>query len=375
MQSRTSNQIRFCLSIMLLMGIGTSCEDVIDLEEGDPGNELVIYGKLTDTKGPYEISIGRATSINQPSLPINGALVRVIDQDGNLETAAGQGDGSYRFSGTQICGVPGNSYYAEIILEDGTTYRSIPETMPHSNARDSAYAGVVREEKLSDAGVPVERIFIKVWADTQLSASNTPIYLKWDVHQVYAQLTAPLPAAKYPFYSQISCFFLELTEPQKLHLFSSTELQIDFISEQELGTSEIDLRFFNRHYFNVVQSSITFEAHRYWKQIDQVSNRSGSIFDTPPAKVLGNFYNVNDPNEEVLGYFEVAKMDTSRTFITRQNIPFLLEDPCPALEPLVWNGFGFQDFDTLQYFYEPECLNCRLFNQKASIPRPSYFDD
>lgn len=366
----------FLKGVWLGFAIFLSCEDVIELDGGEPQGEIVIYGLINNAKGPYEIRVSQVTKADQKATPVSGATVRVFDQDGIVEIAVEATDGVYRTGGEGICGEAGNSYFAEVELPDGNIYRSAPETMPLQNAIDSSYFEVLKVETLSSQGVTVETTVIRVYTDTEFSQGADPLFLKWDIHDVFLFQTVALPAFKFPRYAQSSCFFLEFNNPQQILLFDQSESPTLKIDQQLVAQAEIDVKFFNLHYFNVVQSSITEGAHRYWDQIDEITNRAGSIFDAPPAKVLGNFSNINDPDEEVLGYFEVSKMDTSRLFITRSSIPFLILDPCELPSLSFFTSIPFECFSCLADVLDPECYqSCALFDPDKVIPRPFYAEE
>ncbi|MEQ8812271.1 MAG: DUF4249 domain-containing protein, partial [Imperialibacter sp.] len=45
------------------------------------------------------------------------------------------------------------------------------------------------------------------------------------------------------------------------------------------------------------------------------------VFDKPPVTVNGNFFNVNDPDEQVLGYFGASSVKVKAVYFRRDNIP------------------------------------------------------
>jgi hypothetical protein len=46
-----------------------------------------------------------------------------------------------------------------------------------------------------------------------------------------------------------------------------------------------------------------------------VNESGGNIFDKQPWSVISNIYNINDPNEKVLGYFRVSAVRSKRIYI------------------------------------------------------------
>ncbi|MFN3490398.1 MAG: DUF4249 family protein, partial [Emticicia sp.] len=68
----------------------------------------------------------------------------------------------------------------------------------------------------------------------------------------------------------------------------------------------------------IKQQSISPAAYRYLKLLaDQVQN-NGSLVDTPPAALVGNIKNVNNPSESIAGFFMVTSVRTVRYWIDRK---------------------------------------------------------
>ena len=320
----------FSFRKILVKAIGISlitaaCVEPISFESNPAGNQLIVNGKITNADGPYEVLLNK-TAQNAPfPVPMSGAQVTLYNERGQQDLFLEQESGLYR-TGKLIQGQPGDTYYIEIVLADGTTYRSLPETMPGAIGQDSAYYEVVKEEVVSESGILFEDRVVKVYTDTQLPAEASSLYLKWEVQSVYSVTTK----VSSPLGDQIVyCYFYEYPNAQDILLFNRQALsEGNKLQRQWVATREVDYSFLERHYFNVIQSSITRRAYDYWDQVRQLSNRTGSIFDTPPGLAKGNVYNVDDAEEQVLGYFEAALVDTARFFLNRRNIPFNIGSTC-----------------------------------------------
>ncbi len=307
-----------------LIGLINACVEPIDFETEPVGGQLIVTGSVTNAKGTYEVTLKKTDQLEAFPVPIGGAQVTLRDDRGQQEELQGQ-DGVYRTAG-QIQGQPGDTYELEIVLSDGTTYRSRPETMPTAIGKDSAYFRVAKEEVVSESGVLFEDRVVEVYVDTQLPENAPSLYLKWDVETVYSVTTI----VRSPLSTNITyCFFYGYPNAQEIQLFNRQELPAgSSLSGQLLATREVDFSFLERHYFNVIQSSLTPEAYEYWRQVSELSNRTGSVFNTPPGLVQGNIYNVEDEQEQVLGYFEATQVDTTRFFLNRQDIPFIIGSTC-----------------------------------------------
>jgi hypothetical protein len=125
-------------------------------------------------------------------------------------------------------------------------------------------------------------------------------------------------------------------EYQEIKIFSGGELGGGILKDQVVYTRDEfpDIEFSYRHYFNISQYSLTRSAYKYWSHLKIVANPTGSFIDIPPAAVIGNMYNVSDPKEIVLGYFEVAAEEIIRVLtVPALLVPHYTHDPCRELKP------------------------------------------
>lgn len=179
--------------------------------------------------------------------------------------------------------------------------------------------------------------------------------MRWSVLEPYSfvERVRRLPVPPPP------CYFSNDITGQKLTLFNGEELKVSIIPDQLLTSTEVDSRFAFDYYFSVVQFTMNEDAYQYWSQINQIANLQGSIFDQVSGAVDGNLFNSNDPAEEVLGYFEVVRADTSRVRVRADDIDFFVQLPCPH---------------QLRDVEPPECTFCPLLDN-STIVRPYFFED
>lgn len=357
-----------CASLMVCL---YACSEVIDLNTELLGGQLVVYGRITNGTQGNVITISRTTSAGQQPTPVVGAAVAVSDGSGNTASYVDVGEGNYQLDHGGLTATPGQSYELSITLPDGSAYASVPEVMPEVSARDSLYAELREIERISDRGVTSTVQVVSIYTDTYITNPRSDLYLKWDVEEVYSFQQAVLPGHNFPFYSRKTCYITNELEQQRVLTYDGSELRASEIRGTLVVDRDIDDSFRGTHYFNLVQQSLTRGAHNFWSGIDQNTNRVGSIFDQPPGAIKSNLYNVNDPAERILGYFEVVATDTARLKITNRLIDRFFSDPCPV-DPQV-NFVPLLCYRCLERFFEPECLDC-LVLKNSSHDRPSYFE-
>jgi hypothetical protein len=72
----------------------------------------------------------------------------------------------------------------------------------------------------------------------------------------------------------------------------------------------------------VKQYSLTPEAYRFWEEISIQQSSGGGIFDPPPFRLSTNIHNVDDPSENVSGYFMVAHESSERWWFSEEDLPY-----------------------------------------------------
>jgi hypothetical protein len=92
---------------------------------------------------------------------------------------------------------------------------------------------------------------------------------------------------------------------------------LNFVSNE---TSRLE----SRYSLLVKQFAINKDSHNYWSQMRSQTTDAGGLYETQPAQLQGNIYNVNNPNELVMGYFDVVSISEKRIFVGPY--PFLFSD-------------------------------------------------
>lgn len=344
-----------------LMIVIFGCTEAIEFDTDGVGRQIFIYGSINNTDLPQRVEVRSTTSLINRSNPVDGAVVLLKNNIGGTGTYRQIIPGLYQLNPSTISIFPGLNYWIEVTLLNGTTYQSFPETMPLSVASDSLTFNFERQTRLSAEGVEIEDNFINISASTELVQNNDPIYLRWNVTETFVMFPTDFPD---PFNSLPAPFYVtQQPDPQRINLFNGEGFRGDRLSQRILANKEIDFTFLAKHFFTVSVASTTREAYDFWNQIDIVSNSAGSIFDIPPAKVVGNIFNVENRSEEVLGYFEANTVSTKRFKLFIDDIEFSV----PAT-PCTYDPARPQVAD-----YPSFCTQCTL--PECTTIRPSFFDD
>ena len=325
-----------------------SCITPVEVSTEREAGQLIVDGFVTDGPFTHQVRLARTSPKNRVSEPVAGALVVLRDHLGQAELLQETSEGVYTHTGAVIRPFAGGAYHLEISI-GSANYATRPDTLPALVGSDSAWFQLGRRYGLQ---------VVDVFASSKLPASEKPLFIQWAVEEVYLFSPTDFPD---PFNSiPPPCFVFAMADPQRLNLYDGRQFKTTRIDQHLVAQRDVDHTFLERHFFNVYQRSLSEAAFRYWFQVDEVANQSGSIFDLPPAPVRGNAYRVGDSTEQVLGFFAALKEDTTQFDTYRADFPDLWVDPCV-----------FEPFKPVER-YPAECINC-LTLPGATYAKPPYF--
>lgn len=359
--------------ILAVFVLFTSCVEKIDFKLDRLDRErLIVSGTLTDLAETQVVFLSQTTSnarkpfladeirkiytLNDLPRPVGGARVTLHAKELGIEWEYQETKpGRYELQGFSPPKA-GLEYELEIQTQD-KVYRSKPQLMPEVLGTDRL-SYTFERARLADNP---EAALIAITSEVTLPNQVGGYYLRWAVEEVYFWDLTFFPN---PFNTPPPpCYVTEVSDPERITLVNGDLLNAPGgSSRQVLSKRLVDQSFLSRHYFNVRQLSISKAAHDYWLNVRQLVNNTGSVFDSPPAPIKGNLFNEADPEEVVLGYFEVAKAKVTRIYTTRADVPFVLEEVCEYIP-------GKRATE-----YKPTCLSCNVFPNSTSQQPEWWFD-
>jgi len=356
-----------------------SCIEIIDFEIGETDAELIIYGQINNSQAyDQRIRVSRTTNSNRPPINVESAAVTVLDENDNIFQYRFDEATGYYLPMVPFIGSPGVAYQLRVSV-DNRVYVSNFQRMPLRTAIDSTYYEFERRETISASGVDFQQWFVRILTDTEIISGPEPLYIKRDVLQTYLQQEMSLPQNVFPFYAPGNCWISDLWIGTNILLFDGNLVSATTVPGQLVSEVPLDNSFRALRGFGVVQSSFSREALAYWTKVDEVSNRTGSLFEVPPAPIPGNIRNEEDQEEMALGFFEVAKVDTSGTVITGSDIPVFLGfngnfANCNFISQNTLQRLPFNCFSCLRDLgIDEACYNCEVLQNSSRI-KPTYLE-
>ena len=366
------NKWRIVGLLLVILGFN-SCVEQIEFElEKSERERLIVSGTLTNLNEPQVVFLSETTSqarkpllsdeengyftLDDKPRPVQGAQVVLLSSSGIFWPYRETKPGRYELNGFN--GASGNSeLYIQISVGD-RVYRSVPQRIPEAIGSDELSFSFERTRQ--DDNPDAAQVVIR--SEVTLPEQVGDYYLRWAVDEAYFWDLTFFPN---PFNTPPpNCIVFGFPDPERITLINGDLLnRPGGKSTQIVAKRLVDQSFLSRHYFNVRQLSISKDSYEYWRRVRELVNNTGSVFDSPPAPIQGNLINVNDSDEVVLGYFEVAKAKVSRIFTTFADVPFFLEKGCEYVP------------SRRRDQYDPKCLSCNVFPNSQMVFPEWWFDE
>ncbi|MEM8896849.1 MAG: DUF4249 domain-containing protein [Bacteroidota bacterium] len=347
------------LGICLLL---TGCIEEVDLTTNSYEEELVIYGSVSKGVGEQVVKVGMTrpfrSVVDQPE---SGANVYITDQNSEQYTLQETEEGTYIWDNADRPVKVGDSFTLFVELADGRQFQSTTELVPENVPVKDVYFELTEEEVVNEIGNPVIDRFVDVFLDIDVPDTDAPVFLRWETENVYLFIEAAITDTRCGIPNiPRTCFVYDgFTQPKEVVTFDGSNKKKGLIEGLWVGRKPFDSTFNQRNIFSIYQHAFSSNSYEYWRDVSEVQEQSGRVFDTPPAAVRGNIVNLDDPNEIVLGHFQAINVDTIRYDIWKQDL-------APAVVP----PYCFPRwFDPCTYY--PPCLNCILI-PNSTYTRPSF---
>lgn len=262
-------------ALLIIIGLLNSCTDVIDVSVPNGGARLVVDASIKWQKGTsgeiQTIHLSQSTAYfdNNPDVPVTGASVTVTkENDGSTFVFSDQNNGSYR--ATDFVPELNASYTLEIHYNDNTY--TATETL-------IAAPDINRMEQTIEGSGDDTEIQLQVYFDDPGDLEN---------YYLGEFIPSNLPILALAVISD------EFTDGNENFIENDNE---DYVAGVTVGVNVYGISQRYYEYLNIL--------------IQQSGSDEGGPFPTTPVQLKGNCTNVNDPKEEVLGFFRLGEFDAT----------------------------------------------------------------
>ncbi len=311
-----------------------SCVDPVE-PEFDFEDEIIFIDAFALTeKGLSSVSIKRSIFENERyrTETIRGAVVKFENTNSGEIIDLYQDINGVYFSPIDFAVRPGESWKLQVTLLDGRRYESAPEKVTEAVPIEKVTAEY-SDEIVFDIGfdrfIPGHQIFIEwndpedeqnfyLWKTRSFEILN--VCQSCDRSHLRGGVCTDITSGAIPPYYDYLCD----TTCWKIRYGEALEIFDDRFSN---GTTVTNRPITILPYFRsedilieVQQLSLTSSAYQYFEVIKNITTESGGLNAPPPAALLGNLFNPDDPNDPVLGQFTATSVATKSLYIDRSDI-------------------------------------------------------
>ena len=289
------------ITVLTMMMIWSSCEDVVDIQTADAPTQVVVDAWLNNLSKPQEIKLTFSQPYFDSSFaePLLGANIEINSNQGNVFAFSEVGSGQYIWqpSEGQSLGKPGDIFQLTITLADQTVSAT---SMIHPAPEIDSISQEFREDDLRGP----DGIYTQFFARDLQGLGNT-YWIKSYKNDQYLNKPDEINLAfdaGFDGGSQLDGIIFippirELTNP----------VPDEFPADEAPYKPGDQLR--------VEIHSLTLEAFEFMSSVrDQILNGSNTIFASPIANSKGNLTS-SKANTEVLGIFCVSAVTSKELLI------------------------------------------------------------
>jgi len=400
---------KYKISVFLILSLATiSCTEQYAFKNTDFESALVVEGTITNEIKNQTIRVSKVYELEETGPKFEtGANVFVTDDQGN-EYQFEEKDTVY-VSLTEFRAEPGKKYQLKIKTREGKNYTSDEQTLTTETKIDNITATV--ETVQGQRGVQINV--------NSYDPANSSKYYKYEYAETY-KIIAPMwdfrkttvvsspaippnPAEDFPgspayegilvtprTYESETCYSTKKSDKIILNTTNGTSedrvhFPVRFISNQNYIIS-------HRYSIFIKQYVQNLAAHTYYKTLRDLSTSESVLSPKQPGFFYGNIKSVENPEEKVIGFFEVSAVSSERIYFNysdlfpNEPLPPYYESDCEIKEFKNCDGdppckgailrsiirsnslVHFSSNDPFYFMVKPACGDCTSFSSNIVPP-------
>lgn len=292
-----------------------ACEtEVTDFKTQNLSSAIVVSGEMSSLAGPYTVRLNYTSAYSPFDVTefqgqvIPGADVKILDETGASISLKETQKGVYQTPASFV-GQVGKKYKVRILTINGKLIESTLDELKAPLPLSSFSYAFKNAEK-------VENMRFDLRASLQDKKGSEDFYFikRQDFIQFLTTCPEPPPPPAPVPVCDCKCWQApQNTQPILISDFlldgTSIPLALKPVDYQDLTDVVVQLNVY----------TVSKEAYIFWKRQEEQRTLGGGLFDKVPAQIIGNLRSVNDPGQQVVGYFLVGGLHRQRLKIDRFN--------------------------------------------------------
>ncbi|CAM3806457.1 DUF4249 domain-containing protein [Flavobacterium cucumis] len=346
---KTIRKIQNILLINVVLIACNACTDPYALQSSNYQNYLVVEATLTNGLKKQEVKLTRTYRLEErePSLEQN-AIVKVLGDNGSVFLF--EEENEKYVSIDEFEPLPNVAYRLEIETENGKKYISTEQILPSVSNLESIVA-IRKTNDLGTDGVEIQA--------NSFDPDNTSNFYRFTFEETY-KVIVPYWSANnirilpnntielYPRDGETkTCYSNEISKRIILEN-TSNSIEDRILNFPIHFVPQSNYKIANRYSIIVhqyIHNAISFE---FYKTLKNLSDEGSSLSQVQPGLIPSNISCLQQPNEIVVGLFDIASISSERIFFNYEDI-FPGTDPPGFLFECETLTFNSRDFNTLNF--------------------------
>lgn len=297
-----------------------------------PTGYLVVEGVVNNGIGETKIRLSRTSSLSADSfIKVTGALVAIENENNIVAVLPDAGEGNYILN--------------NLFLDTSQQYRLSIKT----STNEEFYSDYIKVK----SNPPIDSISwerkpngAQLYINTH-DPANAARYYQWEFDETWEFHSAYSSSIKYiygppPQNEIINVVMRNGSDPQmyqcwkynsssNLLLGSSAKLSDDVIHLPlnfiENGSQKLSVKYS----ILVRQYAWSKAGYEFLERMKKNTESVGSVFDAQPSQLNGNIHCNTNPNQPVIGFFNICTIQESRIFIKRSDLDWSYDPNCQEI--------------------------------------------
>ncbi|MCU4189739.1 DUF4249 domain-containing protein [Flavobacterium sp. HXWNR29] len=312
--------IKSILQLLMIFSI-VSCTEPYALQSNTYESALVVEAVLTNEAKQHEVKLTKTYRLEENENEVEtGAVVKIYGDDGSVQDFE-EIDGIYK-STNIFQAIAGVKYKLTIETSNGNNYVSNLETLTTVTPLEEITASAVTNNGVR--GVEI--------AANSYDPLNTSKYYRYTYEETYKVIVPRWSPNKLTFTSDNEIIISLRDDPQTRTCYTTNKsnniILASTIEMTEDRVTNFPVKFIpqnnysiaNRYSILVKQYVESFNSYNFYRILKSFSNSENVLSQIQPGFIYGNIQCTNNPNEKVIGIFNVASVSSKRIFFNYEEI-------------------------------------------------------
>jgi hypothetical protein len=310
------NKVIFLLLTCFLLN---GCTEPYILETNTYEEALVVEATITNELKKQEITLTKTSKLEDTTIQIEkGAVVFITDNNG-IRYDFKEDSGKY-ISTTEFQAAAGKKYRLSIKTQDGRAFESSTETLNPINAMQNVTATVEPKDSLRGVAIKV----------SSYDPTNTAKYYRYEYEETYKIIAPKCVPSKSIVQTEYTIGIIP--NPTNTRICYSTKKNTELLLANTNNLNEAQLNFLVRfisdqnyiitHRYSILvkQYIESLASYTYYTTLKKLSGSGSILYPTQPGFINGNIKPVNNENDKIIGYFDVASVSSKRIYFNYEDL-------------------------------------------------------